>query len=126
MKPAFSDLAVDTKGDALLTLLNGGRLLVLSGKRPAGPDVPVSTQTLLVAIRLASPAFGPCQGGEARLNAVQPYPGLAEGRATWFRFETRQGQALFDGDCPEHLDVEQVQPDGEVFVEEFVYTEAKQ
>lgn len=125
MKPAFSDLAVDVKADALLSLLANGRILVCGGKRPASAEILITDQPILAEIRLSIPAFGPSRGGRALMNAVPSVPGLQDGTATWCRFVTARGEALFDGDCPEHLDVSLVQQDGEVFVEEFVYTEAK-
>jgi hypothetical protein len=125
MKPDFSDLAVDTKADALLTLLRGGEIWIMAGVRPSSVAIPVDNQSKLAVVELAAPAFGPSRGGQALMNPVPSVPGLADGTATWCRFVTPLGQALFDGDCPEHLDVGEVKADGEVFVEEFVYVESK-
>lgn len=128
MKPEFSDLAIDTKADALLALLNDqGQILILSGERCLTAEEPYDPSTLLARVDLANPAFGPSVGGEATMEPVQPAPGLADGKPTWCRFVTRLGQALFDGDIPEHMDLgkEDVQQDGEVWVEAFTYVESK-
>lgn len=126
MKPAFSDLAVDTKADALLALLRGGSILIFAGTRPDSCDTPFLEQPLLARVELAAPAFGPSRGGQAEMLPVPSAPGLADGTPTWFRFVSPRGQAMFDGDCPEHLDVGPIQADGEVFVEAFFYVESKQ
>jgi hypothetical protein len=136
VKPDFSDLAVDTKADAMLALLGGGHILIFSGSRPESADIPfiiTPTTVLLTRVPLADPAFGASRGGYAQMQPVASAPGLADGLPAWFRFVTRQGVALFDGDIPEHIDMrnpdtgelEPIKQDGEVFIEGFEYVEAK-
>ena len=61
---------------------------------------------------------------------VEPAPGLQDGRPTWCRFETALGQAMFDGDAgageKNHMILNPVQQDGEVWVEEFIYEAARE
>lgn len=138
MKPTFSAFCVDIKADAATARLAGGRLLILGGDRPASCEIAITDQPVLAAIRLADPAFGPSIDGQAPLRPVEAAPGLQDGRPTWCRFETAQGQAMMDGDAgpgklrgtkgpgkEQDIVLNPVQQDGEVWVEEFVYEESK-
>lgn len=85
--------------------LNGGYLRVYNGARPAAPEVPVSTQTLLAELRFGLPAFGNPANGTATANPIAPETNVrASSVPTWFRtLEADGSTAVLDGSIPADL-----------------------
>lgn len=133
--PRFSVLAADAKCQTVSALLAGGRLLVFDGERPEEPDDNVTTQTLLAVVELPSPAFGTPDMGRMAAVDLEPVPSLATGEPTWFRAETHDGVAVWEGTCGRKADpaLEKydmfvdgpVEADGEFEVTHLVYVERR-
>ena len=76
-----------------------GRLRLYTDPRPAGPNVGITTQTLLADIQLNDPAFSN-SGGVLTLITSPPVsdPSAdATGTATWGRIVDSDGNAVIDG-----------------------------
>jgi hypothetical protein len=97
--PKYTNLAVNTKADALAALLNGGKLRIYDGTQPATADTGITTQVLLAELTFGSPAFGAAVAGVAAANAItQDADADATGTATWFRALKSDGTtAVLDG-----------------------------
>jgi hypothetical protein len=101
--PTFSNLCVDVKAREVSSLLDGGWLYVFDGEQPESADDNVSTQVLLVRLRLKVPAFlidntvDGERGGVMRLNPPDSQVIISSGRPTWFRCTTRGDEPIFDG-----------------------------
>lgn len=91
-------------GDAATALVDSaggaGRLDILAGTRPAGPDVVLTTQSLLARLEMAVPAFAPTDAnGIAIANPILADTDAdATGSASFFRITDAAGVALFQGD----------------------------
>lgn len=128
-----SRLAADAAAGAVCGLLDGGRLLLYDGRKPADPDAPAD-QVPIAAMFFDNPSFR--RDGSGRAEAMDIYPDLQvrrEGRPTWFRAVTHLGAAVFDGTVgpsggAERYDLEldsvDVTLDDEVRVERLVYIES--
>lgn len=81
----FSAASADAALDAALDVLDGGYLEFYDGEQPASIDQPVTTQRLLGACELSSPAFQPSSGGRKVANAIRSGTARATGLATWAR-----------------------------------------
>jgi len=136
--PRFSNLAVDTKADALTDLLNGGTLAIFAGPKPATADEPTSEEhTLLAVLGFAPCAFKSAINGRAEAEAITPCPSArAAGKPEWFRAYTPEMLGVFDGTVgPEgdgktydlYLDCKdgKIEFDSVVGVDSFYYVEAK-
>lgn len=93
-----SDLAVNAAADALLALLNNGKLRLYAGVQPTTPDGALGAQVLLAELRFGSPAFSRAVAGVAVANPLtEEDDAMATGTATWFRALTADDVAIFDG-----------------------------
>jgi hypothetical protein len=119
--PEFSDLARNTKADAICELLDGGRLRLYD---EGGLE--------LASLRFHSPAFLLARSGEALAHPLDPEGGAAaSGRPARFRAFAHNGEFVFGGtagppDTDEEYDLEvdgDVQEGGEVMVERLMYEE---
>jgi len=85
------------KNDALAALLGNGTIKIYDGARPTSANDAVTTQTLLVELTLASPAFGASVNGVATLSGVPIRDDvLLAGTATWARWVNLAGSTIFD------------------------------
>jgi hypothetical protein len=90
---------VNAKADAVAALLDNGFLRIYDGSRPATPDDPVTTQTLLAELRFGSPAFGPAVEGTITATPIASATAGATGTATWYRALKADGtSAVHDGE----------------------------
>lgn len=91
-------------GDAATALVDAGggpgRLDILAGIPPAGPDAALGGQTLLARLTLAVPAFVPTDAaGVAVANPILADDSAdATGTASFFRIADAAGAVLFQGD----------------------------
>lgn len=91
--------AVNAAVDALTALLNGGKLQIYAGTRPATGDTAISGQTLLAELTFGNPAFGAASGGVATANAITADSSAnATGTATWFRLLKSDDTKVLDGE----------------------------
>lgn len=94
----LSSVAVTAEAAAVTGLLDGGRLCIYGGVRPANGDTPVGDQPLLAELQFGTPAFKPAREGKAE---AEPFaadgPVKQAGEATWFRTWTAAGEPVFDG-----------------------------
>jgi hypothetical protein len=97
LSPRLTDLAANAAADAVAALLAGGEVRIYDGGQPATADTAITTQTLLVACALGSPAFGAASGGVVTANPVADGTAVATGTAAWFRAVTSGGAGVFDG-----------------------------
>lgn len=81
----------------LAQLNGGGTVRIYGGTQPANADIAVGAQTLLSQHTLSATAFGNAAGGVANANAIADDTARATGTATWCRFFTSGGAAVFDG-----------------------------
>jgi len=98
MALTLSAAAVSAMADALGALLNGGKVRLYSGTRPATADTAVTTQILLAAPTFANPAFAAAVAGVITANPVVDESDVpATGTAIWFRAVTSGGASVCDG-----------------------------
>lgn len=81
---AFAAARRQSRGELLASWLDGGRIDVLSGTRPATADTAITTQTLLVSIALPDPA-GTVSDGVWEADAIEAAMIVADGTAAWAR-----------------------------------------
>lgn len=94
----LSDACANAAVNAIVDLLNSGKILIYDGTRPATADDAVSTQTLLAQLTFGNPAFGDAADGVATANAITADSSAnAIGTATWFRVVTSSDGKMFDG-----------------------------
>jgi hypothetical protein len=93
----LSEAAANAACAAVTGALNGGWLNVYEGVRPLRADAPVTTQRLLVALRLGTPAFGPPVRGIAHATLLKPATALQDGAASWYRMLHADGTPSHDG-----------------------------
>ena len=91
---------------ALLNVGGAGRIDIMSGTQPAGPDTAITDQVVLASLTLNATAFGAAtdQGGFARAVAAAitaDNSADAAGTATWFRAYNGAGTAVIDGNVGE-------------------------
>lgn len=94
----LASAVVSAQADLLADLLAGGYLRIYSGAQPANADTAVTTQTLLVQLRFATPAAPPAVNGLLTFNALISGVASATGTATWCRALASDGATVvFDG-----------------------------
>ncbi len=94
----LSDACANAAVNAIVDLLNSGKILIYSGTRPTTADDAVSTQTLLAQLTFGNPAFGDAADGVAIANVITADSSAdADGTATWFRVTTSTDGKMFDG-----------------------------
>lgn len=103
MTSAFSNEWDKGSVDGACAKLDGGKLRIYDGTRPASVGDAVTTQTLLVELTMNSPAFSASSGTPPTASFIGPVNAVAAntGTATWFRAVTSGGATLFDGDVSE-------------------------
>ena len=91
-------------GDAAAALVDAGggpgRIDILAGTIPSGPDVALTDQILLARLAMAVPAFTPTDAdGSAVANPIVADSAAdATGTASFFRILDAGGVVLFQGD----------------------------
>jgi len=112
--PFFADATAAAALNAIAALANGGVINVYGGTQPADANTAVTSQTLLVTLTLANPAFvtitNPASNGSGTApNRVETItanaigsgtvPGTVVGTqtATWFRMLASGGAVVLDG-----------------------------
>src|SRR6267143_5297729 len=86
LNPKFTNLAVNTKADALAALLNSGFLEIYDGTQPTTADTAIGAQVNLATLTFGATAFGASVAGVATANAIgQDASANATGTASWFR-----------------------------------------
>lgn len=84
--------------DARLARLNGGKIRIYDGARPASPDVAVGAQVLLAELDFSATAFAAAVGGSATANAIADDTSAnATGTGAWFRCVDSSNNAEMDG-----------------------------
>ena len=81
---AFAAARRQSRAELLASWLDGGRIDVLSGTRPATPDTAITTQDVLVSIVVPDPS-GTVADGVWELDTVAPFMIAATGTAAWAR-----------------------------------------
>lgn len=81
----LSDLAVNTQGDALGALVDGGFIDVMDGRKAASGDEEVTTQRVLVTMTFGKPAFRPSASGILSANGITAGVATLSGEPSWFR-----------------------------------------
>lgn len=86
--------------DGACALLNGGEVRIYDGTRPANVTTAITTQVLLVALPLNSPAFNAATGDPATASFAGTVSAVAgnTGTATWARVVTSGAAARIDLD----------------------------
>jgi hypothetical protein len=99
LNPKYTNLAVNTKADALAALANSGFLDIYDGTQPATADTAITTQVKLASLGFGATAFGSAVAGVATANAItQDSSADATGTATWFRaYKSDHTTVIFDG-----------------------------
>jgi len=121
----LSTEAVNKSADAVLSLLDGGKLRIYSG--PPG----VIGSVLLAELSFGSPAFAPSAEGVARSRAIlQENSAKGTGVAQWFRAFSRTLTPVFDGSVGTtgadlNLSEVQIRFGAIVSVTEMTYTQPK-
>lgn len=91
--------------DRLNAGAGSGLLRIYSEPQPAGVDVAITTQTLLVEFVLDDPAFADPEdadpGAIALANPIPNVDAIADGLAAWYRAVDSDGTAVLDGDVGE-------------------------
>jgi len=127
----ISDAAANAAANAVVDLLNSGKLLIYSGDQPATADTAVTDQVLLAELTLGNPAFGDADGGVATAEAItKDSSANATGTASWVRVLTSGDGKMFDGSvgtagCNLNLNSVAIQEGAEVNVTGLTYTQPK-
>lgn len=91
----IANATANAEVDALTALLNGGKLRIYSGTKPATADTALSGNTLLAELTFGSPAFGAGASGVATANAITADASAdATGTATFFRLFASNGTTV--------------------------------
>jgi hypothetical protein len=93
----FSAAVKQSRSNLLNSQLDGGKIQLYSGTRPADPDTAVTDQTLLAEFQLASPA-GDATDGVWTGDLPDPALIADNGTPTWGRFLDDTDAAVADGD----------------------------
>lgn len=94
----LSDACANAAVNAIVDLLNSGKILIYDGTRPATADDAIGTQVLLAQLTFGNPAFGDAVDGVATANTITSDSSAnATGTATWFRVTTSTDGKMFDG-----------------------------
>jgi hypothetical protein len=127
----LSNAAASLAADAVLATLDSGFCDIYDGTQPAGPDTAVTTQVKLARLALYTTAFAAAVNGVAAAHTIATDASAnATGTATWCRFVTAAGVAVFDGSvgtsgCNLNLDNVAIVATGPVAVTACTYTQAK-
>jgi hypothetical protein len=131
LTPKLADTAVNAEANAVVDLLDGGKIQIYDGAQPANADTAVSTQTLLAELTFGTPAFGAAAAGVATANAITPDSSAdATGTATWFRALKSDTTKMFDGSvgtsgCNLNLNSTAIQLGAAVSISAFTFTASK-
>ena len=94
----LSTAAVNAAANAVVDLLNSGKLQIYSGTQPETADTEIVAQVLLAELTLNATAFGDAVEGVATANAITgDTTANATGTAAWFRVLTSADAKMFDG-----------------------------
>lgn len=95
--PKLTNLAVNTKADALAALLNSGFIDIYDGAQPATGDTAITSQVKLARLTFGNPAFSAAVAGVATANAITADSDAdATGTAAWARVLKSDGTPVFD------------------------------
>jgi len=128
----ISNAAANAAANAVVDLLNAGKIQIYDGAQPATPDTAVSDQTLLAELTLGNPAFGDAALGVATAEAITGDAAAnATGTAAWFRVLTSADAPILDGSvgtsgCNLNLNSVAIQAGAAVSVTAFTYTQPTQ
>lgn len=104
LDPKDSNAAASAKADAFARLLDGGKLRIYTGTKPAGPDTPITTQTLLAEFTLANPCAPAAVNGVLAFTAPAATTVLADGTAAWYRLLTSADAPMHDNTAGDAAD----------------------
>lgn len=88
--------AANAQAEAVASLLAGGTLEIRTGPMPQSTEFE-SADTPLAVFRLKDPAFLPAAGGIALINRPDDVLVDRNGRASWYRFRSKDGLPVIDG-----------------------------
>jgi len=134
LNPKYTNLAVNTKVDALAALLNSGFCDIYDSTgagQPATADTAITTQIKLARLTFGNPAFAAGVAGVATANAItQDAAADATGTATWCRMLKSDGTAVQDGSvgtsgCNLNLTTTSIVQNAAVSVSSLTLTESK-
>lgn len=98
LSAAAKNAVLTTINDALNAGAGGATIKIYAGTKPAGPDVAITTQTLLGTLTCSDPA-GAVDSGTLTFGAIaQDTAADATGTATWARLADSDGVAAIDID----------------------------
>lgn len=98
LNPKISDAAANAAADAVVDLLNSGKLQIYDGTQPVTADTAIGAQNLLAELTLNATAFGDASAGVATAGAITPDSDANyTGTAAWFRVLTSTDGKTFDG-----------------------------
>ena len=105
MTAVISQAAAQAQLNAFGARVNGGKLQIYDGARPANPQTAVTTQVKLLEFTLNNPAFNAATMQAANLaqalanvSGIPDATGLANSTASWGRVLDSSGNAVWDGD----------------------------
>lgn len=81
----LANAVASDQADVLARHLDAGYLRLYSGAQPASANTAITTQTLLVQLRFASPSAPAAINGVIDFAAFAPATAAATGTATWYR-----------------------------------------
>jgi hypothetical protein len=94
----LTNLVVNTEADALSDLMDNGWIDILDGAQPATGDTAITTQVLLVSLRLNATFAAAASAGVLTANSITSGTAVATGTAAWFRiYQADHTTAVFDG-----------------------------
>lgn len=128
LRTQISTLAANEAANAVLAMLDGGRLAIYDGDQP-NADEPAGVVPL-ATLGFGYPAFERAENAEAIARAISPDENASRsGEATWFRAFTADGIGVFDGSVGDdntanlNLDDVNIQIRARVSVSRLVYTQ---
>ena len=128
----LAEASANAQADATCALLNGGKLRIYDGTKPATANTDVSTQNLLAELTFGNPAFASASGGIATAEDLTSDADADGGAspAAWFRALKSDDTPVFDGtvgtaDCDLNLATTTIVAGAEVQVTSMTFTQPK-
>lgn len=98
LNPKLSAASRNLALNAALDVLNGGNVLILDGTQATDADTAIGAQVTLAQVGCNATAFAAASAGSKTANAfTQDSSADATGTASWYRFRTSGGTAVWDG-----------------------------
>lgn len=101
MALTFATATRNASAESIGALLDGGKLILYTGSRPASANTAITDQTKLAEVPFNNPAFGSASNGTVTATAISNVTPIADGEATWARLVDSGGSTVMDASVSE-------------------------